>query len=212
MTRDCKSPQWDAFYAEELSLTGAIANLSGHTDFLEAIEASSPSRLLEVGVGTGTMSWFFGARGIETVGLDSDEQIVARARSRAGGVGSVTYQVGDAFELSSLFPRDHFDVAFSQGLFEHFEDEEIRELARQQLSVARRVLLSVPSDQYPRFDFGNERLMSPDRWAYILGGVGCVRAEYYGLLSHGLRDRLRGKPPREYMHVLVSIDPSVDEE
>jgi SAM-dependent methyltransferase len=176
MTQDRGSSEWDAFYAEEPTVTSTLFNLSGHVPLFEAIEASSPSRALEVGVGSGTMSLFVGTRGVEVVGVDDDARIVERARDRARAVTTVSYVVGDAFRLTSLFPAGSFDVAFSQGFFEHFDDEQIRDLTRQQLTVARRVLFSVPSDQYPRQDFGNERLMSPAQWESVLGGVGQASA------------------------------------
>ncbi len=68
------------------------------------------------------------------------------------------------------FPDKYFDAAFSQGLFEHFNNADMLGLAREQLRVARLAYISVPSFFYPhigRFGpglVGNERLKRLSFW------------------------------------------------
>ena len=86
---------------------------------------------------------------------------------------------GDIFALDQL--GREVDVVFSQGVLEHFGDEEIREIVRQSLAVAPRFVFSVPSKFYGVQDFGNERLMEASDWARILDGLGRVdRALLHG--------------------------------
>ncbi len=84
----------------------------------------------------------------------------------------------------------------SQGFFEHFQDDEIVALLRQQLRVANHVVFSVPNRAYGRKDRGDERLMTRDEWDAVLlgGGFEIVESCDYRpvsrqrLLSFGRRD------------------------
>ncbi len=77
---------------------------------------------------------------------------------------SCSYAFADAFRLSETFRRDEFEVTFSQRFFEHFSDEDIGKLIREQLTVSPIVIFSVPSKWYGVRDFGNERLMTAGEW------------------------------------------------
>jgi hypothetical protein len=105
----------------------------------------------------------------------------------------------DLFDLASLNRR--WDVAFSQGVLEHFSDEQIRELAQQSLAVAPVFVFSVPGRWYKVRDFGDERLMEPAQWRAILDGVGgsleLVEYEHWRI-----RPNLFRKKPLSIMGVL----------
>jgi hypothetical protein len=64
-----------------------------------------------------------------------------------------------------------FDVVFSQGTLEHFDNAAIRELLDAQLRIGRYVVFSVPSVFWPTRDFVNERKMSLDEWKTVLQSV-----------------------------------------
>jgi hypothetical protein len=61
------------------------------------------------------------------------------------------------------------DIVYSQGLLEHFTDEGIIEIITEQLQYAKvAVVFSVPSENYPQQDRGDERLLSIAEWESIL--------------------------------------------
>ena len=202
---------WDEFYSEEQGLGVQARNLGEHDALFDEIGRTKPHSVLEVGVGNGGMTLFLGSVGIRAVGVDNNLAILERARARSRAVPTVHFEPADAFRLSDSYATGSFDVAFSQGFFEHFDDDQIRKLVVQQLAVARRVVFSVPSDEYPQQDFGNERLMSPQRWEAILAPVGCAQARYYGVhvlpLRVAVARKLKGKRTQLRNHVLVSIEP-----
>lgn len=76
-----------------------------------------------------------------------------------------------------LFKERSFDVAFSQGTLEHFDNDTIRRFLEAQLHVARAVVFCVPSRFRPHRDFGNERKMTLEEWRTVLEGCG-VRIEH----------------------------------
>jgi ubiquinone/menaquinone biosynthesis C-methylase UbiE len=79
------------------------------------------NRVLEVGCGRGSMSAYFSENGFRCTLLDSSTSVIKIASeifSIQGLKGK--FCVGDAMALP--FPDDSFDVVFSIGLLEHFEN------------------------------------------------------------------------------------------
>jgi SAM-dependent methyltransferase len=138
---------------------------------LDAIRRLRPARILEIGSGTGSLAIFLSYFAQDVVSVDLSSEVLARAeRNNRRLRGRARFQLGDAFSLREFAPQS-FDVAMSQGFFEHFQDDEIVALLRQQLRVANHVVFSVPNRAYGRQDRGDERLMTRDEWdAILLGG------------------------------------------
>ena len=158
---------WSEYYTDEIGIDGYIRNLYGQKDFLVAITADKPAKILEVGAGTGTMSIFLSQLDTEVTTLDNDPVVlVAAEHNKQRFNGRNTLVAGDAFKLP--FPDHSFDVVFHQGLLEHFSDQDIRQLLNEHLRVAPVVWLSVPNQFYPRRDKGDERLLDSATWEGIL--------------------------------------------
>lgn len=159
--------EWSDYYAQGVDADLYIRNLFGQREFLVAIIKDGPSKVLEVGAGTGTMSVFLSQLGMEAVAIDNDAAVLEQAKIiKAQFNGQNQLVEGDAFHLP--FPDNSFDVVFHQGLLEHFSSEQIHQLLREGLRVAPTVWLSVPNNWYPRQDFGNERLLSQLAWEKLL--------------------------------------------
>jgi hypothetical protein len=112
------------------------------------------------------MSSFLAMAGVEATAVDNDPGVLAVARESARRWRvQPTFVEADIFHLDALGRA--VDVVFSQGVLEHFQDDEIRELTRQSLAIAPRFVFSVPSKWYGHRDFGNERLFTAERWAEL---------------------------------------------
>lgn len=201
---------WSQFRVGTISLPTFVKRNLIHTSLLRAVLArSSRGPVLEVGVGSGAQSGLL-SRLRRTVTVDNDSRIIAAARPNLARFGPAAAIVqADAFALP--FPDATFDVALSQGLMEHFDDEGIAGLLAEQLRVCRSVVFSVPSDRYPRQDVGNERLMPPAEWrAIVSAAVGPghrVEARYYRFDPEALKYALLGRRRLGSFSVLVTIDP-----
>jgi len=169
---------WEQYYKERsLSLERYINNIWDHKPLLIEV-ASSGRNILEVATGTGNLSIFLSHLGYNVVSIDNNDGVLKMARyNNANFKGGVTFKKADAFSLP--FGDDSFDICFSQGFFEHFADDDITKLLREQLRVSRKVLFSVPSFWYPRQDFGNERLVRKEDWLRILSEFKLEKASYY---------------------------------
>jgi SAM-dependent methyltransferase len=170
--------EWEQYYKEKpLSLERYINNIWEHKPLLIEV-VSSGRNILEVATGTGNLSIFLSQLGYNVVSVDNNDGVLKMAQYNSANIkGEVTFKKADAFNLP--FDDDSFDVCFSQGFFEHFADDDIRKLLREQLRVSRKVLFSVPSFWYPRQDFGDERLMKKEDWLRILSEFKLEKASYY---------------------------------
>jgi len=171
--------KWENFYSEDAGESFLRSNAQHHEYFVRLIEkyaerkTGEVPRLIEIGIGTGTLSIFFSRRPYNVTGIDKAPFIVSKAVERNRRLkGSAKFSCMDALDIARHFEENAFDVAFSQGLLEHFDDAGIQNLINAQLKVARNVVFSVPSIHWPNTDFGDERKMTLEQWKTLLGNFG----------------------------------------
>jgi ubiquinone/menaquinone biosynthesis C-methylase UbiE len=195
-----KSPDaWSRYYGSEFSWRWLRMNLTGHLPFFRWILWPRPRRVLEVGTGTATMAALISFSGSRVTSVDIERPILDQAQSTLKRLHSPARLLqADAFNLP--FPTGSFDVAFSQGFLEHFDDDEIRALLREQARVARKVVFSVPNESYGVQDFGNERLMPREQWERIVQSSGLQLVKSYDYAP--LRGRKRHLP----VHYLAVVN------
>jgi SAM-dependent methyltransferase len=179
---------WGEYYSKDVTEDDLIGNINHHKHFISLIEEYAQKasdgcipKLLEVGLGTATMSIYFSRQQYDVLGIDNDMNIIHNAidtNERLGG--HATFVLMDANYLDAM-KNSSFSVAFSQGTLEHFENSKIIKMLSKQLEVAKYVVFCVPSINYPKSEFGNERKMSIEDWELILksGGFKIVKMEYY---------------------------------
>jgi SAM-dependent methyltransferase len=204
--------EWDNFRVGTISAPTFYKRNLIHRDLLRESLRRAGGGLLEVGVGSGAQSAYASRRSVRTVTLDNDHRIMRAALVNLRRFGPGVQPVGgDGFRMP--FRDGSFGVAISQGLMEHFEDDQIGALVREQLRVARSVVFSVPSDRYPRQDVGNERLMPPERWLSIVQAAvdparHRVAARYYRMDLESLKYSLLARRRLGSFSVLVTVDPA----
>lgn len=187
--RDAEKTAWAELYSAEITEQDLVNNISYHEFFIELIKkysklsaAGRPARIIEVGLGNGTMSVYFSRDcNYDVYGIDNDIQVLnhnIKLNKKLGGYAK--FMLVDAFDLN-LFQEKFFDVSFSQGTLEHFENSSIVQLIRKQLDVSKYVIFSVPSINWPTRELGNERKMSLEDWKVILedNGFNLLDLEYY---------------------------------
>lgn len=204
--------EWEKFRVEAISWPTFLKRNLIHLELLAAARGrAGRDGILEVGIGSGAQGAALSRGDRLVVSVDNNLRILNAAlpnlRRFGRGVATVA---ADAFCLP--FRESTFAVAISQGLMEHFTDEDIILLMREQLRVARSVVFSVPSDRYPRQDVGDERLMTPDRWLGIVERAADparyrVHSRYYRLDSESLKYSVLARRPLGPFSVLVTVDP-----
>lgn len=179
---------WGEYYNEDITEDNLGGNINHHKDFISLIEEYAQKasdgrivKLLEVGLGTATMSIYFSRRQYDVLGIDNDISVISNAietNKRLGGHAKFILMDANCLDI---LKNCSFDVAFSQGTLEHFENDSILRMLSKQLEVAKFVAFSVPSINYPKSEFGNERKMTVEGWKSILksGGFNIAKIAYY---------------------------------
>ncbi|MFC1994678.1 class I SAM-dependent methyltransferase [Chloroflexota bacterium] len=189
---------WCQYYGERpLSLERYVNDIWDHRPFLSEIASigQEDKEMLEVGSGSGALSIFLSHLGYKIVSIDNDKGVLnAAGQNNARLNGRVAFKKADACNLP--FEDNRFDVCFSQGFFEHFDDDNIGKLLKEQLRVANVVVFSVPTFWYPSQDFGDERLIKKEDWLEILSEFKVDKAVYYGS-----RKETGAKPSQIYFMV-----------
>lgn len=184
-----KTTSWTELYSGDVTEQDLVDNISYHEFFIELIKeyselsaAGRPAKIIEVGLGNGTMSVYFSRDcKYDVYGIDNNIQVLNHNITINKNLGGYAkFMLVDAFDLD-LFQKKFFDVSFSQGTLEHFDNSSIIQLIRKQLEVSKYVIFSVPSINWPTRELGNERKMSLEDWKVILKDVGfnLLELKYY---------------------------------
>lgn len=129
-----------------------------------SIVAEEGDKIVEVGFGSGLGLIYLASLGKDVTGVDSDNHVisVAKKRMKRSGV-QIPLIKSDAFDLP--FAPGSFDVAFHEGLLEHFDHPNRLKMLEEHLRVAEKVVVDVPTLKafYGKAPF-NERLQSVFDW------------------------------------------------
>lgn len=169
---------WSRFYTV-LTTEDYLYNVSRHRILLSEIMRQNPKKVIEVGCGSGSMSIFCSHLGISATVVDNNIEVLKKAQENSKRLNAnINFILADALKVLPL--EDRYDVAFSQGVAEHFTDENIRKYVKNQLSISKKVIISVPSKYYYK-SFGDERLLTIEKWKDILQGFNVTRVCHYGV-------------------------------
>jgi len=170
--------KWENFY-KPLTIENYLYNLSRHRFLFSQILRTNPKKVVEVGIGSGSMSIFLSHLGIDVVGIDNNPTILKMAQENAKKLNAdVKFILTDV--LKPLPLKNEFDISFSQGVAEHFTDQQARTFIKNQLDISKRVIISLPNKYYYK-SFGDERLLGIDEWKKILRMFNISKICYYGI-------------------------------
>lgn len=173
---------WFEYYRHHSHIL--ISNIFLHWFYLLNIIFRRPLNMLEMGCGMADHSVFLSLilKGSTISLMDKDPKIINRLKRKYGCKFSNYYQC-DIISKGEIkrfrFTNDHFDLIYSQGLMEHFSDREFSRIIINIMSIAREVIISVPSENYPTIDFGNEILRNKKSLVGILKKVPGIHFKVY---------------------------------
>ncbi len=119
---------WDTFWQKNHGAVNDDAFVSFAWEYnlscwKERIQKDQPHarRILECGCGSGHFSFYMAQNGFQVSGVDLSESAISKTSEKFREAGlSADFVVGDIRKLP--FPSNSFDVVFSGGVLEFFED------------------------------------------------------------------------------------------
>lgn len=172
---------WYTYYSDK---PYNISNLLLHWQYLILILWLRPKSILEIGCGPAQHSLFIKKLLPKTsiFLLDKDKKILQ----------NIPDKDIHKIEADVLKIQPPADLVISQGLLEHFTDNQIIKLVKNFRGKTKMILSSVPSDNYPVKDFGNEILRNEKAYRDILGRVPDIRFSVIGYIDLGWRTKMLG--------------------
>jgi len=172
-----KERKWGEFY-EKTKVDKETMRIWGTAqgDIFRFIKAFNPKTVIEDGCGTASLSGFLSwDENIKVTAVDFDKQIVEMAKKNMATLApNLKVSYGDSFKNNLKA-----DVIFSQGMLEHFSNEQMVALVTNELKNAPVVIHSVPNNDYGKLDFGNERLLTDLQYQQIFRGFDLTIYRYW---------------------------------
>lgn len=132
-------------------------------------------KILEVGSGTGIVCSQLASEGFDVTGIDVNEHIIKLAKELEReyfGERKVKYIKMSMFELD--FQEQEFDLAYSVGVLEHFDDNMIMNTIKQQLRIAKKVIIVIPTKWFDDDEtlHGDDRFLTLKHWRNMINKSG----------------------------------------
>ena len=128
-------------------------------------------KILEIGSGTGIVCSQLASEGFNVTGIDVNENIIKLAEELEKeyfGERKVKYIKKSMFELD--FQEKEFDLAYSVGVLEHFDDDMIMDTIKQQLRIAKKVIIVIPTKWFDDDEtlHGDDRFLTLKHWRNMI--------------------------------------------
>jgi len=165
-------------YFKKIRLYSQICFLS---EYLRKVIVSTKAegKILEVGSGSGFALIVLKDYGFDVVALDIDKDVVRNMKSTQSRF-NVFFPIVRADMFNLPFKSKSFDTVFSQGVMEHFDDEDIVNGLIEQKRIANTLIMDVPTNIMEKPAYGDERLLPASHWKQLLKKAGLNVIRRYG--------------------------------
>ena len=132
---------------------------------------SANQNIVEAGSGTGVISTYMASLGFKVTSFDIDDQILKLSKKIANEYPSKNkpkFVKQSIFELK--LKKDMYDVSFSNGVLEHFTDEQIIKTLKDQMYISNYVIFGIPTKYFNQEEamYGDERYLDFDYWRNLI--------------------------------------------
>ena len=190
---------WYEVYLKDIEKKGTLENyvddkIKNKKVLIDLIKKySRNNKLIESGSGTGVLSTYMASLGYDVTGIDIDEDILKLSKKIAKNYNSKNkpnFQKKSIFELD--YKKNYFDVSFSNGVLEHFTNEQIIDTLKQQMKIAKIVIFGIPTKYFNQEEamYGDERYMSYKFWRNLINDAGGIVLEEKSMHYMNKRKRL----------------------
>lgn len=198
-----KNSHWGRIYQNDVDKKGGnlsyvLGKIIKKKKLINLIKKHANKSIIECGSGTSVVSIYLAALGYEVTAVDIEDDVIRLSKKLAKDYYNT---LGDCkpklnFEKKSIFElgysKDSFDVAFSNGVLEHFTDDEIIEIIKQQLYIAKITIVGIPTKYFDAKEakYGNERVLELSYWRKLIKKSGGIIIEEVGMNREPLLKRI----------------------
>ena len=177
---------WYDIYIEEIKLK---KNIIGYVNYkiknkkklINLIKKySKRKKIMEAGSGTGIISTYMASLGYDVTEVDIDDKILNLAKDISKKYikkGEPNFIKKDLLKLD--FKSKEFDVIFSNGVLEHFNDDDIKKILKNELEQASFVIVGIPTTFFNQNEalYGDERFLKLSYWRKIFKSCNAIILE-----------------------------------
>lgn len=132
--------------------------------------ASPGDVILEAGCGSGRTAMLLADMGYHIVAVDRSFILLNRLSNITAFLSNLNLVNTDIGDMP--FREKIFKVAYSCGVLEHFDQQEIIRFLIEQRKVSTYVIVDVPNDKCVKQCFGDERFYSDEEWNALFNEAG----------------------------------------
>lgn len=159
----------------------------------KVLKYAENGKVIEMGCGTGLMAGYLSKKGLDVIALDLSEHVLKYAEEiakKSSIISPCKYEVGNILNLK--YKKDSFNVAYSNGVLEHFSDEQIIRILKKQLEISQYVIFGIPSTYFNMNEkmLGNERGLTLKEWRHLIDLSGGNIIEQTGFQYYKFHKRL----------------------
>lgn len=162
------APSIDEFIKQKLSTKKKVIKLIN--------KYASNKKIMELGAGTGVLALYISSLSNNRVdALDKDYDMISLSKKYFLSKfenSNINYICDD---IRNIKVKEKYDVCYSIGILEHYDDDEIIELINKQTSISEYVIFGIPTKYFDEDKkmYGNERYLSLQYWRKIIKKSDC---------------------------------------
>lgn len=200
---DKKSSHWGEIYQNDINEKGGnlpyvLGKINKKKKLINLIKKYAKKNIIECGSGTSVVSIYLASLGYEVTAIDIEDDVIRLSKKLAKDYYNtlenckpkLNFEKKSIFELD--YPKDSFDVAFSNGVLEHFTDHEIIKTIKQQLYTAKITIVGIPTKYFEKKEakYGDERVLELSYWRKLIKESGGIIIEEIGMDREALLKRI----------------------
>jgi len=177
---------WYDIYLEEIKLKKNIQNyvdykIKNKKKLIKLIKKYAKNKkIMEAGCGTGIISTYMSSIGYDVYEVDINDKILNLAKEISLDyikTTSPTFIRKNLLELD--FKKKEFDVIFSNGVLEHFSDDDIKKILTLELEQSSYVIVGIPTKFFNDEEalYGDERFLELKHWRNLFKEINATILE-----------------------------------
>lgn len=215
---------WALIYKKDILKKGGnvpyiINKISKKKKLIDLVQKySNNKKIIECGSGTSVLSIYLSSIGYNVKCVDIEEDVIKLSQELSNDYfkyinkkGKIEFKKQSIFNLK--YKRDEFDVAFSNGVLEHFTDEEIINTLKQQLYISKTLIVGIPTKYFESKEakYGNERVLPLSYWRKLIIDSGGKIIEEKGMHREPFKKRILNykkyfKPKPYHLFVVKKLE------